>query len=80
MMVKTVSKLIIGELCQFDLKIYKKLKTNILNSKQLEAFPLRSERLAFPHLLFLFNITVQFLPNSVTEEKKKMVYKLGRKK
>ena len=71
-MVKTVSKLRIGELCQFDLKIYKNLTTNILNSEQLEVFPLRSERrLAFPHSLFLFNITVQFLANSVREEKKK---------
>ena len=71
-MVKTVSKLRIGELCQFDLKIYKNLTTNIINSEQLEVFPPRSERrLAFPHLLFLFNITVQFLGNSVKEEKKK---------
>ena len=59
-------------LCQFDLKIYKNLTTNILNSEQLEAFPLRSERrLAFPHSLSLFNITVQSLANSLREEEKK---------
>ena len=81
-MIKTLQKAgIEGTYLNIIKTIYDKPTANILNGEKLKAFPLKSgRRQGCPLSLLLFNIVLEVLATSVTEEKERMDSRLEKKK
>ena len=81
-MIKTLQKpRIEGAFLNIIKAIPDKPTANILNGEKLKAFPLKSgRRQGCPLSLLLFNIVLEVLATSVTEEKERMDSRLEKKK
>ena len=80
-MIKTLQKAgIEGTYLNIIKAIYDKPTANILNGEKFKAFPLKSGRRQGCPLSLLFNIVLEVLATSVTEEKERKDSRLEKKK